>query len=345
LFEITYSDAPQVDRESGVIRGVRILGRVSRNGREYSDAALQQAARLYEGLGVNLNHPERPQSDGTRDVEDGFGWLETIEVRGDGVYGNLHYFRAHPSADVIVEAATRNPRRFGLSHHAEGCVAQKNGKVVVEAVESVRSVDLVQNPATNNGLFESKSATVNRTVQEVIQAAGGSLAELIALPEFHDTASQPVFLPESVEVGDELPHALRAALIHLLEDDQLDVATRLEHARRLLEARAATTLSTATATSLPSLAELLERIERVELDAHCRELLESSNRACDAQRLQALISLESDDERSKLIATWPARVGEHPSRVRPNISRPLYESRGELARFPEGSRAFVAAIR
>ena len=127
LHEITYSDAPRVDREAGVIRGVRILGRVSRNGREYSSAALAQAARLYEGLGVNLNHSERRQSDGARDVEDGFGWLEGIDVRPDGVYGDLHYFRAHPQADVIVEAALRNPNA---------------GEVLVSAAPGWEFVDL-----------------------------------------------------------------------------------------------------------------------------------------------------------------------------------------------------------
>lgn len=69
LLEVTFSDSSQVDRDAGVIRGVRILGRSSRNGREYSDQALTQAARLYEGLGVNLNHPDRPPAGAARTIE------------------------------------------------------------------------------------------------------------------------------------------------------------------------------------------------------------------------------------------------------------------------------------
>ncbi len=46
--------AMRVDREHGVIRGVKLLGLVSRNGRRYLPAALQQAAGLYEGAKVNV---------------------------------------------------------------------------------------------------------------------------------------------------------------------------------------------------------------------------------------------------------------------------------------------------
>ena len=38
-----------VDRANNVIRGVKILGAASRNGREYLPEALAKAASLYEG--------------------------------------------------------------------------------------------------------------------------------------------------------------------------------------------------------------------------------------------------------------------------------------------------------
>ncbi|MGD0652819.1 MAG: hypothetical protein ABSA16_00610, partial [Thermoguttaceae bacterium] len=48
----------RVDREEGVIRGVKILGLESRNRRSYLPEALAQAARLYEDAKVNVNHPK-----------------------------------------------------------------------------------------------------------------------------------------------------------------------------------------------------------------------------------------------------------------------------------------------
>ncbi len=48
--------AVRVDRQQGVIRGVKILGLQSRNGRVYRPEALVEAAPLYEGAKVNVNH-------------------------------------------------------------------------------------------------------------------------------------------------------------------------------------------------------------------------------------------------------------------------------------------------
>lgn len=145
----------RVDRVNGFIRGVKILGRSSRNGREYSNAAIQEAAKLYEGIGVNLNHPSRATPNASRPVEDGIGWLENVKVLADGVYGDLAVIKSHPRAETVFEFAERNPTRFGLSHNAGGNVVTRNGRQIVESVGTVRSVDLVQNPATNASLFES----------------------------------------------------------------------------------------------------------------------------------------------------------------------------------------------
>lgn len=343
LVEITYSESPQVDREAGVIRGVRILGRSSRNGREYSDAALRQAARLYEGLGVNLNHPAGTRPDGSRSVEEGIGWLEAIDVRADGVYGDLHYFRAHPAADVIVEAAVRNPRRFGLSHHAEGSVVRKQGRLVVESIETVRSVDIVQNPATSHGLFESENPNVNRTVQEIFEEAGGPLAELLSSSPRPEAAARQVTLSEAAEPEEQVACALQSLLVHLLEDERIETAERLRQAGRWLEAHSESA-GRATDDEGPSLEELTERFERFETESRCRMLLAERNRTFDAERLEQLAGLATDEERLELIESWPERDTDR-RRSRPGTSRPLLEGHDELLRFPEDTRSFVAAIR
>lgn len=141
----------RIDEEKGVIRGVKVLGRVSLNKYEYSDAALQQAAKLYEGVRVNLNHPSRDNLSAERPFEASIGWLRKGEVRADGVYADLHYLKLHPYSAALVEMAKRNPNRVGLSHNADG---ERRGSVV-ESIVRVRSVDIVQRPATVEGLFES----------------------------------------------------------------------------------------------------------------------------------------------------------------------------------------------
>ena len=266
-------------------------------------------------------------------------------MRPDGVYGDLHYFRAHPAAEVIVEAAVRNPRRFGLSHHAEGAVVRQGGKLVVESIESVRSVDLVQNPATTNGLFESADEPANRTVRQVLESAGGSLAELVDAADYRDRIEALELVMEDDDESTQVASAVRALVVDLLEDEVHDPATRLKQAARWLGAWSGVTTEDADSGSM--LAGLTERLERLELENRCRSLLESRQRGCGPERIQELMDLASDEERQWLVESWPEEITPRAPAPRPAVSRPLYESGQDhrIARFPEDTRAFVAALR
>lgn len=144
----------RVDRDAGIIRNVKILGRESRNGRVYSEVAMNQAAKLYEGCRVNIDHPDRTNPKRERGLAEQVGTLRSVRRNGDAVRGDLHIAKSHPLFNFICESAERWPENFGLSHNAEGDTSP-DGKLV-ESVNSVRSVDLVCRPATNNGLFESE---------------------------------------------------------------------------------------------------------------------------------------------------------------------------------------------
>lgn len=144
-----------VDKQAGVIRGVKILGTESANGRTYTQEAIRGAAKLYENIGVFADHPHRATPDQERKVSERLGWLENIQVKRDGLYGDLHILKSHPLAAAVFEAAERNPRLIGLSHNATGDTKRVDGRTFVERVTSVRSVDLVTDPATTRGLFES----------------------------------------------------------------------------------------------------------------------------------------------------------------------------------------------
>lgn len=166
----------KVDAEAGIIRGVRILGRTSRNGRRYSDKALESAARLYDGRKVNVNHIR--EGKGERPLQDAFGEIRNPVVKGDFVEGDLHYLTKHSLAPVIAEAAQKFPKSFGLSHHAEGETRREGKDTIVEDVTAVHSVDLVSDPATNNGLFESVAPQYAEPEQAAVS------------PQIQDAASQ-----------------------------------------------------------------------------------------------------------------------------------------------------------
>jgi len=237
LCETTFSESPQVDREAGVIRGVKILGKTSRNHRVYSPEALAQAAQLYEGLAVNVDHPRERTPATPRQVADGLGWLAGVHVTDEGVYGDLHFLRTHPQAAMLAEAAERNPRRFGLSHNAEGRLVRREGRWVVESVARVHSVDVVQNPATNQGLFESCDDAAPQTLRDLCVQAGcatllehpvlnplGDLAVLAGEPV--GTATAPRSLAEvatsgcvdsgGAEASDRLPATVSATTADVL---------------------------------------------------------------------------------------------------------------------------------
>jgi len=90
----------RVDREKGVIYGVKILGLESANGRSYSPKAIREAAQLYEGSKVNLNHARGANATGPRGYEERLGAVRGVKVvEGSGLFGNLHYNPKHAIAD------------------------------------------------------------------------------------------------------------------------------------------------------------------------------------------------------------------------------------------------------
>lgn len=147
----------RIDTNAGVIYGVKVLGPKSRNGRVYEDAAIRKAVSMYEGVTVNLNHqriddsrvvPDRP-------IQDGWGVLRNARYKDGSVFADLHYLKNHPATPQLVERAQRFPDTFGLSHDAAGDEQVIEGERRVIELFEIRSVDVVADPATNSGLFES----------------------------------------------------------------------------------------------------------------------------------------------------------------------------------------------
>jgi hypothetical protein len=170
------NDSPRVDREAGVIHDVKVLGTVSRNGREYSQNALKDACSILEGCQVNMDH-NRDNPSRERGFMESIGTLNGLYLKPDGVYAKeFRVKKTHPNAPVIFESAERFPKNFGLSINAEGEMVKRGGKWVVESIAKAQSVDVVGKPATTDGLFESiepgKASTVKLTVKQLIKSHG-----------------------------------------------------------------------------------------------------------------------------------------------------------------------------
>jgi hypothetical protein len=164
----------RVDRQQGVLRGVKLLGLQSRNGRKYLPEALSAARSLYEGARVNVNHAKgHPLA--SRDYQDRLGVVRQIAWRNaEGLFGDLHFNPHHGLAEQLVWDAEHAPENVGLSHNVQARTMREGDDTIVEAILKVHSVDLVADPATTSGLFEQTQA--DRSTVEGGQTAGALLA-------------------------------------------------------------------------------------------------------------------------------------------------------------------------
>ena len=215
IFQVLeYSRAPVV---GGIIKGVKIIGCKSRNGRTYPQAVLRAAKPLYENAPVYLFHPsESEKRRGSRQLPDHIGSLTNIRERGnngsiEGLYGDLVLRQSHPMTGVICESDGRN---FGLSHNAN--VEMNDDKREVLSIVEVNSVDLVDNPATNQNLFEEEdmeglkemqeAATKSAERMDAIEGKLDTVIETLAKPAEKPPAEKPkqrITALEDVTNGDE----------------------------------------------------------------------------------------------------------------------------------------------
>ncbi len=174
---------------NGLIRRVKILGPVSLNGRTYTQTALRNAVPLYEGAKVNVNHPNSPGKQ--RSYEDRIGSLANVTYRDGALYGDLRFNPKHAMAEQLIWDAEHAPDNVGLSHNVEAKYSTKGGKTVVESIVRVISVDLVADPATTKGLFESQQLgdfptdSAKQAAEEKIDATAKSIFSVIANGEGH----------------------------------------------------------------------------------------------------------------------------------------------------------------
>ncbi|WP_425396706.1 hypothetical protein [Aeoliella sp.] len=169
----------RVDAERGVLRGVKLLGLTSRNGRTYRESALTGAIALYEGAKVNVNHPKGSPL-APRDYQDRLGVVRQVKHRaGEGLFGDLHFNPKHALAEQLAWDAQHAPEQVGLSHNVLARTSQEGEVTVVEAITKVESVDLVADPATTRGLFEQTAGETQLLESLTVEQLSSHRADLV----------------------------------------------------------------------------------------------------------------------------------------------------------------------
>ena len=220
----------RVDRANGVIRGVKILGIVSRNGRTYLPDALTAAAGLYEQAKVNVNHPKGSPA-AARDYQDRIGVIRSVVARpGEGLFGDFHFNPKHALSEQLVWDAEHAPENVGFSHNVQARTSRQGDRVVVEAITKVQSVDLVADPATTGGLFESREGGSKSSLADAGEATPAAALEDLSVEDLR--RCRPDLVDSLLEERDAELAKLRG------EIERLELAGALgrkqESVRRLL---------------------------------------------------------------------------------------------------------------
>jgi len=362
LREVTDLGKPTaIDREAGVVRGVKLIGRESRNHRTYSESALQKAVPLYENSRVNIDHgPKDLHSD--RSYRDRFGSIRGVQFRDGSLFGDLHFNPRHPIAEQFLWDAEHNPGNLGFSHVAEGVTARRNGQTVVEEIKSVRSVDIVSDPATTRGLFESEERKpMKKTVKQLAEShkSDKRAARILKVLEADDMAAvaeMPVEMPDeeadpNVEIAAAFEKAAGSILKKIFSGD-MDAAEGLKKIKELLgqkEKAAGGEKAAPTATETPAAESIQRELQQLKAELEIREALEEAGVKATRARVKALVHLD-EDEQKELVESWKADEKRPPQKP---DSRPRYtftESRDgkgkgeDKIEYPKDSQSFARAI-
>lgn len=148
---------------------------------------------------MKINHPKTASEQ--RPSESIVGWLENVTQDPDGgVRADLHVLKSHEMAGPLFEAAERNPGLYTLSHNADGKGHyDASGEFVVEELVTVRSVDLVDEGATNKTLFEGVIEPAKKIkVRDLFESLSINLklprrvrAKLLEMGEYPEDAAPP----------------------------------------------------------------------------------------------------------------------------------------------------------
>ena len=243
----------KIDREQGIIRGVRILNLQSKNHRRYLREAVRDAVSLYESSKVYIDH----KYEGDRSNRERWGQLKNVSVAADGgLVGDLHYLKQHPATEQILEAIERFGD-FGLSHDTLGHSRRsRDGEEEVYEIVEVKSVDLVEDPATTKSLWESidmSKSTRQRSFLRIMRenrqkvrfaekfcenmsAMSDELAEMQMDDHMVEMDEEEYFEMDEEPGGDDAVKAgLRSAVMAIFDNDD-DVPTTIRKITTLLKA-------------------------------------------------------------------------------------------------------------
>ena len=150
----------KIDGSAGIIHGVSVITEGEAQGRNSGTwidrTTLTQIKSVAGGYpdGVKVKLSQNKEHDGSAGQI--VGTLKNFKIDGDKLRADLHLLKASKSFDFIIEMANTMPSEFGLSVVVPNEKEEKGDKKFLRCSE-IFSIDIVEAPAANEGLFSSKS--------------------------------------------------------------------------------------------------------------------------------------------------------------------------------------------
>lgn len=368
LLETVYQESiERVDAQNGVLYGVKLLGENSRNKRRYSKEAMKRAVSKYDEVNSYVDHPDRERLSEDRKFNQWSGVFRNPRyVEGKGIFADLHLRQKGTYFEGILEAAQKFPTALGFSHVAEGESKLDGETEIIESIREVFSVDLVMDPATTAGIFESyQHHSLREAVDALPEYEGREL-----LIEILDNS----YMRDGMGFGKDQPTdpvgqltALVGQLTAALADALKSIAKANSSASAAKAAPPAGNpnqppgtppnkeaggnpfedkpaegeedeMSDEDKDKIAAFESKQRELERQNAELQAKNLLLESGRQATTVRVKALANCETDEERNELLESWPKIEQAN----RPARSPALLESDEES--FPQDNLEKFAAM-
>ena len=150
----------KIDTDAGIISGVSVITAGECAGKHAGtwidqttiSALLSISAGFKDGVKVKLSQSE--EHDGS--VGQIIGTLKAFRIDGDQLRADLHLLKSDENYGKILEMSAKMPEAFGLSVAVDKNYEKKGDKHFLRPTD-IYSIDLVEQPAANRGLFSAKS--------------------------------------------------------------------------------------------------------------------------------------------------------------------------------------------
>jgi hypothetical protein len=171
-----FAKPASIDKEKGIVYGVRALNAESRNKRFYPESVSAKAVALYSAP-CNLGHHFDPRTmlPVEPPPEKRFGRHMNPRAEKGGIVTDFRFNVEHAYAKPFLWAVENDPESLCFSHLARVQWAQKpdqQGRTVAESILEVASIDLVTDGGTTAGIFESRNWTPEMAVPDPEKIVG-----------------------------------------------------------------------------------------------------------------------------------------------------------------------------